>query len=466
MGTGLNNSLKYAMLMDSRNGWYYGQRLAISLTVAMAVYTSHSSMSGSKGLELLTFLFFCSLVLITFACISIFSSAVTDDKENGVLPLIMMTGTPSFSYISSKFFTKFLQLLSLLLIMVPPTLFAITLGGVVTSQVIDLYIYLIIWLFFIGAVSFWPSVLFQSRKEASIISAIVLTTLIVIIFFSGYSPFFRLSQILDTTPLPVHSFREIYVYLFIGILSLLSTVKNLHFGTLFPISFIDDYLERMKISRFKGQIEDYAGEKIIIRTPRTLPIMAKDKYLVPYKSIFTENPVTLVAIGAIVLATAPISFVVGYIWLIASPLIYTWKRIIQVISLEIENQTFTSLMALPMSNEELLDSKIQSACLYPAKISFGLLLFPLFIASMASLSLRMIFMTLCLPFLYHSLVHLTAFVTFKTREMVKVTTFTLCLITIVLYFSIPFLAPAFYFLAKKLRTLNISELDKIGEMSD
>ncbi|MCM8543037.1 MAG: hypothetical protein NE328_22410 [Lentisphaeraceae bacterium] len=115
MGSGLNNSLKYSLLMDSRNGWYYGQRIAIALVVVLTIYVARSTSGGAKGLALVTTLFHSCLILTTFACASIFSSAVTNDKENGTLPLIMMTGIKSSSYIFSIFVSKLFQLNSLIL---------------------------------------------------------------------------------------------------------------------------------------------------------------------------------------------------------------------------------------------------------------------------------------------------------------------------------------------------------------
>ena len=466
MGSGLNNLLKYSMVIDSRNGWYYGQRIAIGLSVALIVYISRSTNSGSKGLELISLLFYSTLILSTFACISIFSSAVTNDKENGTLPLVMMTGAKPWSYISSKFTTKFFQLLSLLLIMVPPTFLGITLGGVTVTQVVDLYIYLIVWLFFIGAISLWPSVLFQSKQEATIISIIFVSIFLIITVFTEYSALNRFSQIASNTPKSVYSFNEIYIYFFISLIILCSAAKNLHFGILFPISFIDDYFERVKIKRFKGQIDNYQGEKIIIRTPRVLPIMAKDKYLIPYKKMFSENVAINVNIGALLFLTFPFGFGLCLLWLLITPLLMTWKRTIEVFYLELENQTFTSLMALPTSNEELFEAKIQSACIFPHKVPYFLIFVPLGFASVVTFSLSLALMVIFMPFLFRSLVYLTSLVTFKTREMTKVTTFTLCLIAILAYYSIPFIAPLSYFSMKHLKKLNIKELDKLGEISD
>lgn len=466
MGSGLNNSLKYSMLMDSRNGWYYGQRIAIALTIAITLYISKSTTSGSKGLELVSTLFYSSLILTTFACVSIFSSAVTDDKENGVLPLIMMTGMRPFSYTSSKFLSKFFQLSSLLLIMIPPTLFAITLGGVAVSQVVNLFTYIIIWLLLVSSLSFWPSVLFKTKQEASIISTIIISILLILLTFFECSPFLRASQIIQLSSEDLYSFREIYIFLAISFFSLYSSNKNLHYGILFPISFMDNYFERMKIKRFKGQIENYNGENIIIRTPKRLSIMAKDKYLVPYKPMFSENIVLNISIGSFLILTFPFGFTIGVIWLVATPLILTWKRITQVIALELDNQTFSGLMALPMSNKQLLEEKINSACLYPSKIPYIILLSALSLTGIIQANLNLILIAIFLPFIYESLIYLTSWITFKSREMVKVTSFSACLLLTMIYFSIPFCSPLSYLMFKYLKNLNIKELDRIGEISD
>ena len=84
MGLGLNNSLKYSLLIDSRNAWYYVQRIAIALTAILAIRSVQGIDSGAKGYVFLTILFYWSFFLITFMSCSIFGNCVTDEKEQGI----------------------------------------------------------------------------------------------------------------------------------------------------------------------------------------------------------------------------------------------------------------------------------------------------------------------------------------------------------------------------------------------
>ena len=199
MGLGLNNSLKYSLLMDSRNGWYYVQRIAICLTAILAIYNVQSMNSGAKGYALLFFLFHSSVFLITFISCSVFGNSVVEEKEQGVLPLIMMTGTSPFSYLSAKFSSKSGHMLFLLMILIPPTLFAVTMGGVNYIQIFSLFAYLVFWFLFCGSLCFWMSVLFSEKKEVvSISGPLIVIILILLQLSSPNKPRLRLKNEMQT----------------------------------------------------------------------------------------------------------------------------------------------------------------------------------------------------------------------------------------------------------------------------
>lgn len=351
--------------------------------------------------------------------------------------------------------------------MVPPVLFAITLGGVSTTQVFSLFSFLIIWLLFIASASLWVSVLFKDKKESTIISSFLIVTFFITLSLLSYSPIVRLIDILSFAQPDITTYPEIIFYLAATLFFLYSSIKNLHYGVLFPITFLDDYFEKMKINRFKGQIENYNGQKITIRTPRRLPIVAKDKYLVPPKSAFSTNFIFNLLIILAIVSTLPVGILFALIWVIYAPLIKTWERVLAVFSLEIENETFSSLMTLPMSNKELFEEKVKSACIFDSiKAVYPLVGIPMVAIGIVQFNLSIILMGVALPFLFYSLVYSTSLVVFKSKEMTKISSFSICLILMLIYFSIPYAAFLYYFLLKYLKKLNIKELDKIGEISD
>ena len=115
---------------------------------------------------------------------------------------------------------------------------------------------------------------------------------------------------------------------------------------------IDDYFQKLKIDTFKNKIPNYKNQKIRIRFPIGLPIVAKDKYLAPFKPLFNMTPILgiLLFISAVVW---PLLFIF-LLWVCIGPFYLTIKRVVDVFSLELEDNTFSSLMTLPMTSEELL----------------------------------------------------------------------------------------------------------------
>ena len=454
--------------MDSRNGWYYVQRIAVALTTILAIYSVQKTNSDAKGFAFLSILFNWSFFLITFISCSVFCDSVTEEKEQGTLPLIMMTGTRPVSYLSAKFFSKSSHLLSLLLILIPPTLFAVTMGGVTLSQILFLYGYLIFWFLLCGSICFWMSVLFSERKEVISVSIPLIVILVIIMAYSGISPFQRIHLILNTPKPDLASFKEILLLIPFCIYLFRSSCKNLQYAVIAPIKFLDEYRDRVKASNLKIKHNPQVRLRKKVRYQNKNVIKTRDEFLIPVKSLMGEGLKNAEPLAIIVfIITLPFMLSLFIAWLLFGPFILVWQRVIDVFALEIEENTLTSLYLLPMSTEELLEEKIKAATPYMGiYLVYGLFAFPLLILAVAIPSLNITFIIIFSAALYKTLIYTTILIVLKAKEMVKVTSFSVCFFLIIIFFSIPYVSMFFLPAFIGLKKLCIREMAKIAEIND
>ena len=322
--------------MDSRNGWYYGQKVVIALTAILSIYTIQGSTGWTKGYLLLTILLYWAFFFITFMSCSIFGSSITDEKEQGVLPLVMMTGISSHSYLTAKFISKASQISSLLITLIPPTIFSVTLGGVNLNQVILLYIYLIFWFLFCGSICFWMSVLFSEKKEVFFISTPLMIILVICMGYAGISPLQRINNVLNNPAMNILDFYEFLFLIPLIIYLFISSCRNLHFGILFPIKFLEEYLEKIK----KSQHRIHSGSAHLLRPRKRylnqLDLVTKDDRYIPIRPVMgygLSNADTF----SVLLFILTLPFTMGFFifWIIAGPVVFTWLRIVAVFTHEL-----------------------------------------------------------------------------------------------------------------------------------
>lgn len=157
-----------------------------------------------------------NLVFITLFGISLFSTAITEEKEVDSLGLLLMTGISSFSLLFSKNFSKMLTGMMLIITQFPFTILAITIGGISLNQIIAVYITLLCYTFFVANIALFASVI---SKKSSIAAAVSLALLVLWnVLFPLYdstrflSPFYRCYEITRTVfSGQVFSMHEIFI---------------------------------------------------------------------------------------------------------------------------------------------------------------------------------------------------------------------------------------------------------------
>ncbi len=93
----------------------------------------------APGREFLGMVLFANVGLIAIATLGIFSSAITEEKEDQTLTLLRMTKLNPLAILLGKSTTRLIGALLLLVVQIPFTLLAVTLGGVSMAQVLNAY---------------------------------------------------------------------------------------------------------------------------------------------------------------------------------------------------------------------------------------------------------------------------------------------------------------------------------------
>ena len=164
----------------------------------------------------------------------------------------------------------------------------------------------------------------------------------------------------------------------------------MQYAVMFPIKFLDNYRDRIKaVNRNIKYNPQVRLRKKLIYGRKDI-IKKRDEFLIPVKSLLGSGLQHAEPLAIIVfIITLPFIFGLFLTWLFIGPFILVWQRLIEVFSLEIEENTLTSLYLLPISTEELLEEKVKSATPYMGiYLVFGLFSFPLFLIAVSIQSIH------------------------------------------------------------------------------
>ena len=140
MFTGTLAMLHRAIRLDARLWRTHLFRLGFALLVYFGLWYAQISTAvtlvGAPGLKLFHTMAWLNVVLISLAGISFFSTAITEEKEEETLGLLKLAGVNPLGLLLGKSTSRLLGAILLLLVQLPFTLLAITLGGVTLEQVV------------------------------------------------------------------------------------------------------------------------------------------------------------------------------------------------------------------------------------------------------------------------------------------------------------------------------------------
>ncbi len=129
--------------------------------------------SGAPGREFLGMLMMLNLAFIGVAALSIFPSAIAEEKEDGTLTLLRMTNLNPLSILLGKGATRLISALMLLAAQIPFTMLAVTLGGVTQAQILHAYAILGATTFFLCNLAMLASVYCRTAIRAGFLTGII-----------------------------------------------------------------------------------------------------------------------------------------------------------------------------------------------------------------------------------------------------------------------------------------------------
>jgi ABC-type transport system involved in multi-copper enzyme maturation permease subunit len=141
--------------------------LAVVIYLALWNAQGMSSMFGAPGLLFFRNVMYLNAAFITLLGISLFSSAISEEKEEDTLGLMTMAGISPLGILMGKSTSRLFQVLLLLAIQYPFTLLAVTLGGLMPGQIYSAYMSLLSYTMLLANVGLLCSVACRTNRNAS-----------------------------------------------------------------------------------------------------------------------------------------------------------------------------------------------------------------------------------------------------------------------------------------------------------
>jgi hypothetical protein len=170
-----------SMRVESRSIWTYLVRLLlVGLISLMLLITWMSSLiQAAPGRTFFNMLVFVNLVIIVGFGLVYFASAITEEKEEATMGLLIMTGLNPVSILLGKSTSRMITVLLLLVAQIPFTLLAVTLGGVTVTQVIAAYVCMLAFTVLLCNIALYFSVCCQRAATASLLTVIAFVCFLV-----------------------------------------------------------------------------------------------------------------------------------------------------------------------------------------------------------------------------------------------------------------------------------------------
>ncbi len=133
----------------------------LNLTMAQVSFGSQA-----PGLNLFRMIVYTNIGFASLIVPMLFANAITEEKEERMLPLLQIAGVSPLTILVGKSLPRLTSVLLILVIQIPFSLLAITLGGVTFSQIIASYLAIAAYILFVGSLSLWCSVIFRITGNA------------------------------------------------------------------------------------------------------------------------------------------------------------------------------------------------------------------------------------------------------------------------------------------------------------
>ena len=447
---------RHTLCMDGRDIWTYFQRLFLGMTTVLLLYIVQVRISsGSQGLFFFGYYLQLLLIVATLGTLNIFSSAVSSEKEDGLMDLLILTGLRPFSFLAGRFSAKFLQLLNLMVLQLPFCIFGVTLGGVNTLHLVSAFIFIFSWLLLIAGIAYLCSVMYSNRKEAMIVSG---TVTFVLMFLNPFTPIDRIQALLRANLFEVFIFYDTWVFLSVFVLIFYQCCVRFEENSVRSLNFLSRRRDKKRKVQLWMDISPIVRiamkNRLKVRFNRKNAIVTKDNYLhpppplFPFKVMYVENPGCAMPLLIFFSGIACVLLVFQTTLLVASVLAYLvwkcWSRLILLFNYEIEQNTFQSLALLPRRPGLLLKEKMKGAELYTKYILILYVLLAALVLMNWRFSPGFKMAVVFLPVLKYFTDCIILLSVFRSRNAPKATAFAVLAFTGVLFFAFPFVCIPMY----------------------
>ena len=151
-------------------------RVGFAGFICLLLLWSHSMsmIFGAPGLQFFRSMAYLNFFLITLAGVGFFATAITEEKEEATLGLLKMAGISRLGILLGKSTSRLISAMLLLLVQLPFTLLAITLGGVTLNQVVAAYLGLLAYMAFLANLALVCSVGCRQSRSAATLTGLLL----------------------------------------------------------------------------------------------------------------------------------------------------------------------------------------------------------------------------------------------------------------------------------------------------
>ncbi|MBX3450143.1 MAG: hypothetical protein KF777_11310 [Planctomycetaceae bacterium] len=169
MFAGVTALMTRSFRLDARQTPTHLFRLAFVVFIYFSLLSAQAQamMFGAPGLRFFHWTCHVNAVFLALAGVSLFSTALTEEKEENTLGLLRMTGLNPLGILLGKSTSRLVQVLLLLAVQVPFTFLSITLGGITMDQIVAAYAALIAFAILVANVGLLHSVVCRSGGTAA-----------------------------------------------------------------------------------------------------------------------------------------------------------------------------------------------------------------------------------------------------------------------------------------------------------
>lgn len=165
-----------SMRTDQRLARMHVFRLLFAVIIFFSMMVAHAMTAtiGAPGLYFFTPITWVNFGFISLAGVSYFATAISEEKDEATIGLLRMAGISPVAIMLGKSTSRLITALMVLVVQIPFTLLAVTLGGVTPSQIFATYAALAAWMILVANFGLFCSVVATTSARAAGLATIVL----------------------------------------------------------------------------------------------------------------------------------------------------------------------------------------------------------------------------------------------------------------------------------------------------